>query len=167
MKKFGFILLFFAVLLSGIGLSGCKKESPDVKLLEDFPDNLSEFQDFKCVCLIDKKPFLIKDNQAKNLYKKISETQSTKTSIVPSELADKDNITLSFQIGTPMFFGESEKNNAEGDQDPAHYFGVYTIYENDTMSLTAAPFTSSTQSYQLPDGTYQQITELLSESKKE
>ena len=150
------VFCLLCVVACSMSLFGCSKEKPNNAIVT-YPEDVSAISDFKCVYSIDHKTeFVIEDNDAKTLYKYIREQWETaeETKIDQTE---QEYIYLSFQDGEPFLIS----SEATTETPDAHFYGVFWIHENDYMVFSPAPITSTQLYYQMPEGTYLKITEMI------
>lgn len=145
-----------------LSLFGCSNAKDDA--LYTLPMDVSNIEDFKCVCSIDEETeFVIDNNDAKELYSYIT-SQLQKAKETRIDRTEQNYIYLSFQDGEPLLIlsqePKAEISNALAVSEK-HFYGVFWICENDYLVFTAMPITSFQKYYILPEGTYNKVLEMV------
>lgn len=138
----------------------------------EYAEEIANTEDFKCVCQIDDgNSLVIEGDKAKEIYTYLKEQEKY---IVDGgvNISESASINLVFQDGEPLVF----QNQSTDTQDlpvlenpdsvinlDIHFYGYYTIYENDYVIISSSPVTSHIEISKLPDGTYSKILEMISE----
>lgn len=160
------VLVAMLVLVMALRLLvGCSGN--DMRLAMDFED-VSQVDDFRCYAYIgsEETPICIEGDVARQMYASLATAAenaeytngiSVKSSVNPSE----DVIHLSFQSGGDGYFGiqmpGTDTSDATITLRDCVFYGFFIILADDQTTWHQSPIHSHVETYQFPDGTYDNV----------
>lgn len=146
MKRF--CCLFVALLIL---LCGCKDNKPNSYDAIDLSyENISTLKDFKCYASYLEQDVTIVGDEAKELYKLVTEPIADLKNVPQIPQQDSEFLFLVFY---------NSKSDFVWSDKVTEFYGCYLIYSDGSMRSTGSPYLSAGLSYQLESSIFDSVLE--------